>query len=275
MISTIAGNGTAGAGGNGGPARLATLNSPFNIAVEPSGSLLIGDEGSSTVRRIINPPPPPPATDGGGGGIGSTLQPPPPPVILSPTPRIDSKVSITWGVSGRKIYLLRLKATKVPAGATLQLRCKGRKCPFKVKSSKRVRRNAITLYKGDQALAGGRQAPAQLPRRSDAPGLDHGAGNHRQGRQVRAEEGQDSRRPPALPAAGREQTGEVLTGAGLGSCCTQMSASCTRGNPLCRAPRRRLGQQPPRLAERLQPQRQRFSCLTASPPGGRVCHALD
>ena len=147
MISTIAGNGTAGAGGNGGPARLATLNSPFNIAVEPSGSLLIGDEGSSTVRRIINPPPPPPATDGGGGGIGSTLQPPPPPVILSPTPRIDSKVSITWGVSGRKIYLLRLKATKVPAGATLQLRCKGRKCPFKVKSSKRVRRNAITLYK--------------------------------------------------------------------------------------------------------------------------------
>ena len=141
VITTIAGNGTAGAGGNGGPARLATLNGPFNISIEPSGSLLIGDEGSSTVRRIIYRPPPPPTTGGGGGGAA------PPPIVVPQTPRIDSNVSATWGVSGRKIYLLRLKATRVPARAKLQLRCSGKRCPFKRKSSKRVRKNAITLYK--------------------------------------------------------------------------------------------------------------------------------
>ena len=57
IITTIAGNGTAGFAGNGGPASGSVLNTPFGISVEANGSLLIGDEGSSTVRRIVNAPP--------------------------------------------------------------------------------------------------------------------------------------------------------------------------------------------------------------------------
>lgn len=57
VITTIAGNGTAGFAGNGGPASGSVLNTPFGISIDSTGSLLIGDEGSSTVRRIVNAPP--------------------------------------------------------------------------------------------------------------------------------------------------------------------------------------------------------------------------
>lgn len=57
VITTIAGNGTTGFSGNGGPARLAVLSTPFGISVTPNGDLLIADEGSRTVRRIVNIPP--------------------------------------------------------------------------------------------------------------------------------------------------------------------------------------------------------------------------
>jgi len=89
-----------------------------------------------------------------GGGLTSppahvalnvAAAPPPPP----PEPkRITSKVRVTWGVSGKRIYLLRLKATKVPKGGKLQLRCaKAKKCPFKRKSSKKRKNSKITLFK--------------------------------------------------------------------------------------------------------------------------------
>lgn len=57
VITTIAGNGSPGFAGNGGPASGAVLNTPFGLSVDGAGSLLIGDEGSATVRRIVNAPP--------------------------------------------------------------------------------------------------------------------------------------------------------------------------------------------------------------------------
>ena len=63
------------------------------------------------------------------------------------TPRVESPVFVLWGVAKKRIYLLRLKVTRVPAGAKAQLRCKGRRCPYKRKSSKRVRKGAITIFK--------------------------------------------------------------------------------------------------------------------------------
>ncbi len=68
---------------------------------------------------------------------------PPPPG----PPRIESPVLVLWGVDGKRIYLLRLKITKVPKGGKVELRCKGRKCPYKRKSSKRRRKGAITIFK--------------------------------------------------------------------------------------------------------------------------------
>jgi len=51
-ISTIAGNGTAGYSGDGGPATAAQLNEPLRIALAPAGGLYFSDSGNNVVRRI-------------------------------------------------------------------------------------------------------------------------------------------------------------------------------------------------------------------------------
>ncbi len=51
-ITTIAGTGTAGNSGDGGPATAATLSRPIALALDSAGDLYIGDAGSSEVRKI-------------------------------------------------------------------------------------------------------------------------------------------------------------------------------------------------------------------------------
>jgi len=51
-ISTIAGTGTAGFSGDGGPAARAQLRSPHSIAFAPDGRLLICDVGNHRIRRV-------------------------------------------------------------------------------------------------------------------------------------------------------------------------------------------------------------------------------
>jgi NHL repeat len=53
MISTVAGTGEVGYSGDGGPARLARLNAPHNVAVLPDGGFLIADAGNNRVRRVL------------------------------------------------------------------------------------------------------------------------------------------------------------------------------------------------------------------------------
>ena len=48
----VAGNGTAGSSGDGGPADQSTLNAPLGAAVGPDGSLYIADTGNHTVRAV-------------------------------------------------------------------------------------------------------------------------------------------------------------------------------------------------------------------------------
>ncbi len=52
IITTVAGNGTTGYSGNGGPAIEAALWQPFGVATAPNGSVYIADQGSGTVRRV-------------------------------------------------------------------------------------------------------------------------------------------------------------------------------------------------------------------------------
>lgn len=52
MITTIAGNGTAGYTGDGGLAGAATLNLPHELRFGPDGALYIADTGNNVIRRI-------------------------------------------------------------------------------------------------------------------------------------------------------------------------------------------------------------------------------
>jgi hypothetical protein len=59
VISTVAGNGTQGYSGDGGPATSAELSGPDGIAVDSAGNLYVSDGGNNVVRRISNRPPAP------------------------------------------------------------------------------------------------------------------------------------------------------------------------------------------------------------------------
>ena len=52
FISTVAGNGTFGFFGDGGPATVAYLNSPAGLAVDGSGNLYIADFSNQRIRRV-------------------------------------------------------------------------------------------------------------------------------------------------------------------------------------------------------------------------------
>jgi hypothetical protein len=67
-ISTIAGTGTAGFSGDGGPATSAQLNGPYGVVLTSVGDLLIADLTNHRIRRVEGVAPPPVAS-----------QPPPPP----------------------------------------------------------------------------------------------------------------------------------------------------------------------------------------------------
>ncbi|TCO77457.1 NHL domain-containing protein [Marinisporobacter balticus] len=51
-IITIAGNGTAGYGGDGGPATDASLNMPYNVVSDGNGNLYIPDQGNNRIRKV-------------------------------------------------------------------------------------------------------------------------------------------------------------------------------------------------------------------------------
>jgi len=51
-ITTVAGNGSAGFSGDGGPATQAALNSPSGVAVDPAGNLYIADTANHRLRQV-------------------------------------------------------------------------------------------------------------------------------------------------------------------------------------------------------------------------------
>ncbi len=54
VISTVAGNGSSGFEGDGGPASLASLNYPTDVAVDSSGNLYIADSLNHRIRKIAS-----------------------------------------------------------------------------------------------------------------------------------------------------------------------------------------------------------------------------
>jgi sugar lactone lactonase YvrE len=52
IISTVAGNGTASYGGDGGPATSAQINEPFGVCVDASGNIYIADTYNNRIRKV-------------------------------------------------------------------------------------------------------------------------------------------------------------------------------------------------------------------------------
>lgn len=52
-ITTVAGDGSVGFSGDGGPATSAALNSPYGVAVDATGNIFIGDLGNNRVREVF------------------------------------------------------------------------------------------------------------------------------------------------------------------------------------------------------------------------------
>ena len=52
LITTVAGTGTAGDGGDGGPATAAVLNQPSDVKLDPNGALIVSDFGNQRIRRF-------------------------------------------------------------------------------------------------------------------------------------------------------------------------------------------------------------------------------
>ncbi len=54
MITTVAGNGTAGYSGDNGPATSAQLIYPHGVAVDSAGNLYIADTNNYRIRKVSN-----------------------------------------------------------------------------------------------------------------------------------------------------------------------------------------------------------------------------
>jgi DNA-binding beta-propeller fold protein YncE len=52
VITTVAGNGTFGLSGDGGPATRASLNTPAGVAVGADGTIYIADRLNRCIRRV-------------------------------------------------------------------------------------------------------------------------------------------------------------------------------------------------------------------------------
>ena len=52
IITTVAGNGKRGFGGDGGAATSARLADPFSVAVDSAGNLYIAEEGNNRIRKV-------------------------------------------------------------------------------------------------------------------------------------------------------------------------------------------------------------------------------
>jgi uncharacterized protein (TIGR03437 family) len=70
-IRTVAGNLSAGYGGDGGPATAASLNYPLGVATDAQGNIYIGDTANNVIRKVTAGNPPTISTIAGNAKLGA------------------------------------------------------------------------------------------------------------------------------------------------------------------------------------------------------------
>ncbi|MCA9048956.1 MAG: VCBS repeat-containing protein, partial [Planctomycetaceae bacterium] len=89
IISTVAGNGTGGYGGDNGPATDALLNFPVDLAFADDGSLFVSDHENHRIRRI----------DGDTGIITTAVGTGEAGISPEDTPPSQAKLNLPWGIT--------------------------------------------------------------------------------------------------------------------------------------------------------------------------------
>ena len=112
-IGTIAGKGTAGYSGDGGPARDALLNGPRSLALDASGNLYVADFGNLRIRRISSDGEI--ATFAGNGKAGSSGD---------GGPATSASINGPWGLvfdtSGALIFTSNSTSAGLPRGGQVK-----------------------------------------------------------------------------------------------------------------------------------------------------------
>jgi hypothetical protein len=121
------------------PVQLTWAFGDGGIAFGGAVSHAFGSAGAFTVRVT--------ATDGVGNATTAAR-----PLLVAAAPpprkkRIRAAVTANWALQGDKIALVVMAARRVPNGTKARVTCKGKKCPFKRKASKKRRKGKITLFK--------------------------------------------------------------------------------------------------------------------------------
>ncbi|HBY62448.1 MAG TPA: hypothetical protein DEH78_21710, partial [Solibacterales bacterium] len=88
VITTVAGTGTAGFTGDGGPATTASLRAPAGVAVDAAGNLFIADTGNQRIRKVT------------AGGIISTIAGTGSPGFAGDGgPAVNARLNSPWGLA--------------------------------------------------------------------------------------------------------------------------------------------------------------------------------
>jgi DNA-binding beta-propeller fold protein YncE len=110
---------------------LTNLSGPDSFQFKAVANGLSSNVATVSLDVAAPPPPPPPPPPGGGGALV----------------RVDVPVRPFWARYPRYLQLRRMTVTKLPATATVEIRCKGKGCPF-AKRAVKIRDGKANAAKG-------------------------------------------------------------------------------------------------------------------------------